>query len=81
MHEYAGRILHDDRMRELHREAADSRLVALPRPQRRTMRGRAVAVLEEARVSASSWLRGDSMAHGHRGRLRPSTDAKLAQDA
>ena len=45
MHQYAGRILHDDRMRELYREAADSRLVALARPQRRTMRERAVAAL------------------------------------
>jgi hypothetical protein len=81
MYQYAGRILHDDKMRELHREAADSSLAALARPQRRTTRARAGAALQAARVRASSWLRDDPSAHGLRGRFSPSTHPKLAEDA
>ena len=80
MHQYAG-IVHEDKMRALYREAAESRLAAQARPQGRATRVRAVAALQEAGVRASRWLRADPLAHGHRGRLRPSTNPKLAEDA
>ena len=70
MHDYAGRILHDDKMRGLYREAAESSLAALARPQRLTIRAR-----------ASRWLRGNPLAHSLRGRLGPTANPKLAENA
>jgi len=80
MHQYAA-MVHDEKMRGLYREAAESRLAAQARPQGRATRLRAVAALQDARVRASRWLRGNPLAHGHRGRLRPSTNPQLAEDA
>ncbi len=81
MHDYTGRILHDDKMRQLYREAADSRLAALARPPRWTARVRAIVGFREVRVSASRWLRGDPVAHGHGGRLGTRTNPELAENA
>jgi hypothetical protein len=81
MNDYAGRMFHDDKMRVLYREAAQSWLAAEARPRSRTARGRAVAALRKARVGASGWLGGDPMAHGLRSRLGPRPDLELAKDA
>ena len=80
MNQYASIVL-DEKIRGLYREAAESRLAAQARPNGRATRGRAIAALQEARLRASRWLRADPLAHGHGGRLRTSTNPKLAQDA
>jgi len=80
MNQYAGIVL-EEKVRGLYREAAESRLAAQARPQGQATRARAVAALQEARLRASRWLRSDPLAHGHGGRLRPSPNPKLAQDA
>ena len=72
MHEYTGQILHEDRMRTLRREAAQSRLAAGPRRD---------GWFRQALARISGWARRDALAHGLRGGLRPATDPQLREDA
>jgi hypothetical protein len=72
MHDYTAKILHDDRMRTLRREAAEARLAAGPRRDgwfRQTLAG------------ISGWARRDALAHGLGGSLRPTTHPQLSEDA
>jgi hypothetical protein len=82
MHDYAATIIHNDRVRTLRAEGAESRLAAESRHER----GRSALVtardwLGQGFGRGSAWARRDALAHGFGGSLRPATDAQLRKDA
>jgi hypothetical protein len=97
MHDYTANILHDDRMRTLRREAADSRLARKP-PATQVAATQVPATQAPATEAArrprgfgiglvlrtariSGWARRNAPTHGFGGSLRAATDAQLAKDA
>ena len=82
MNDYTAMIIHNDRMRVLRAEAAESRLAAESRGERsKSKLATARGWLRQALGRPSAWARRDALAHGFGGGLRPATDAQLAKDA
>jgi hypothetical protein len=82
MHDYRAMIIHDDRMRTLRAEAAESRLAAeLRRDRGRSTLATARGWLRQGFGRTSGWARRDALAHGFGGGLRPATDPQLREDA
>jgi hypothetical protein len=87
MHDYTANILHNDRIRTLRREAADSRLAARApkapaQAHQAPRRSRGLATGFVMRVAhISGWARRDAPTHGFGGSLRTATDPQLAEDA
>ena len=78
MHDYTARIIHDDRMKTLRGEAAQSRLAAELRgdPSSAAL-ARARGWLRQALAQVSGWARRDALAHSLGGSLRTTTDPQL----
>ena len=84
MHDYTAMIIHDDRMKTLRAEAAQSQLAAAARLRGdRSSLGLATARgwLRQAVRRTSGWARRDALAHGFGGSLRPAIDPQLPEDA
>ena len=82
MHQYAAMIIHDQRMKTLEGEAAQSRLAAELRGEpSNPWFARARGGLRQALARTSAWARRNPLANGLGGSLRPATDPQLREDA
>jgi hypothetical protein len=82
MHDYTARILYEDRLKELRREADEMRLGAETHRARSTSYAAPIRRwLGDMRAWISTWPRGDSLAHGLRRSLGPAADPRFGEDA